>query len=140
YLEPFGNRIRELVDNDPEDVAQYVYDEVYTQKVNNAELVKELDVYRITGSFKGAVQDFYDLRAYSGLVPGSVRVTSGGTPLSEGTDFIVDYQGGTLTITNPAYLSSGRDIEIEYEQNALFQLQTKTLLGARLDYALDDRL
>src|SRR5690606_35998419 len=31
-------------------------------------------------------------------------------------------------------------IEIEYEQNALFQLQTKTLLGARLDYALDDRL
>lgn len=140
YLEPFGSRIRELVGDNQERIDQYVYDEVYTQKVSNAELVKELDVYRITGSFKGAVADFYDLRAYSGLVPGSVRVTSGGTPLVEGTDFVVNYEGGTLTITNPSYLTSGRDIEIEYEQNALFQLQTKTLLGARLDYELDERL
>jgi cell surface protein SprA len=140
YLEPFGSRIAELVGNDPEARSQFVYNDLYTKKPSNAELNTALDVYRIRGSFKGTSQSFYDLQAFSGLVPGSVRVTSGGNPLSEGQDYIVDYQGGTVTITNPAFLSAGADIEIDYETNSLFQLQQKTLLGARMDYVLDQRL
>ncbi|NBC16437.1 MAG: cell surface protein SprA [Bacteroidetes bacterium] len=140
YLEPFGSRIADLVGNDPEAQSQFVFSDIYTKKPSNAELNTALDVYRIRGSFKGTSQSFYDLQAFAGLVPGSVRVTSGGNPLSEGQDYIVDYQGGTVTITNPAYLTAGADIEIDYETNSLFQLQQKTLLGARMDYTLDDRL
>ena len=145
YLEPFGSRLRDIIaseqsDNEDELIETYVFSELYTLKPENARRQTTRDVYRVKGSYKGSVKSFYDLRAYAGLVPGSVRVTSGGTPLSEGADYMVDYQGGTVTITNPAYLTSGRDINITYEQNSFVNLQKKTLLGLRADYALDDRL
>jgi cell surface protein SprA len=67
-------------------------------------------------------------------------VTAGGVPLQEGADFTVDYQGGTVTIINPAFLTAGRNIEINYEQNSFFNLQKKTLLGVRADYVLGDNI
>ena len=147
YLEPFGGRIDQLISESSLDAAsqetarqQFVFKDLYTQKQVNAIRNTQLDVYRIQGSFKGGIPSFYDLRAFSGLIEGSVRVTSGGVALSEGTDFIVDYQGGTVTIINPSYLTAGRDIAIDYEQNALINLQKKTLLGARLDYSTSERL
>ena len=146
YLEPFGSRMRALIDQSrlPEEEkvaarAQYVFGDLYTQKRMNAERNTKLNVYRIQGSYKGGIPSFYDLKAFGGIVPGSVRVTSGGVPLTEGTDFIVDYQGGTVNIINRAYLTSGRDIRIESEENSLFNLQKKTLLGARLGYSTDER-
>lgn len=147
YLEPFGSRLDGLITGSaPTEGAAaelsdlYVFDNLYLQKKPNARKDSQHDVFRIKGSYKGSVQDFYDLRAYAGLVQGSVRVTSGGTPLQEGADFTVDYQGGTVQITNPAFLSSGRAINIEYEQNSFFNLQKKTLLGLRADYNLRDEL
>ena len=38
---------------------------------------------------------------------------------------------GNLTIRNDAALVPGADLRITYEQNDLFQLASKTLLGAR---------
>ncbi len=145
YLEPFGRRLSRIIDEGggtPEDKQAaknlLVFESLYRQKKENARRDTQRDVYRVRGSYRGATQSFYDLQAYAGLVPGSVRVTSGGTPLSEGTDFIVDYQGGTVTIINPAYLTAGRKIDIQYEQNSLFNLQKKTLLGLRADYTLSE--
>ena len=43
----------------------------------------------------------------------------------------VDYNIGQLTIRNDAALVPGADLKITYEQNDLFQLASKTLLGAR---------
>ena len=74
------------------------------------------------------------------MVEGSVKVESGGVELNEGTDYVVDYSTGTVTVTNPAYLTSGRDINISYEQNQLAAIQKKTLLGMRADYNLGDNL
>lgn len=146
YLEPFGSRIASIIDESPGTAAEkqgvkdiLVFNELYTQKKDNAARNTQLDVYRVRGSYKGAIPAFYDLRAFAGLVPGSVRVTSGGTPLQEGVDFIADYQGGTVQIINQAYISAGRQIEIDYEQNSFFNLQKKTLIGSRLDYIYDDR-
>ena len=144
YLEPFGQRIQQLIDEssieNPEEASrQFVFSDLYTQKKTTASRNTQLDVYSISGSSKGAVQSFYDLGAFSGVIEGSVRVTSGGTPLQEGSDFIVDYQGGTVTIINPAFLTAGRDIAIDFEQNALINLQKKTLLGGRLDYSTSER-
>lgn len=145
YLEPFGDRISALIEeNVPEAEqpvvrSQFVFQDLYTQKKENALRNTQLNVYRIQGSYKGSVQSFYDLRAFSGVIPGSVRVTSGGVALTEGVDFTVDYAGGTVSITNPSYLTAGRNIEIDYEQNKLIDLQKKTLLGARVDYQTSDR-
>ena len=147
YLQPFGSRINEIINNldEPEAEKQkkkqlYVYNSLYTKKKELARKETQYDVYFIRGSYKGSVQDFYDLRAYAGLIEGSVVVTSGGSRLTEGADYTVDYQGGTVQITNPAYLTAGRAIEISYEQNSFFNLQKKTLLGARADYVFNDHV
>ena len=148
YLEPFGSRIADVVDSGggtPEaqqalkDV--FVFESLYSQKKANARRNSQHDVYRIRGAYRGSAQSSYDLNAFSGVVPGSVRVTSGGTPLTEGTDFVVEYSGtGLVQIINPAFLTAGRDIEIEFEQNSFFNVQKKTLVGMRADYTLDERL
>ncbi len=147
WLEPFGSHIERIIDDldipEGEKRARknkFAYAALYTQKKELAARQSQFDVYRIRGSYRGAVQDFYDLRAFSGLIEGSVNVTSGGSRLTEGTDFVVDYQGGTVTIINDAYLIGGRAIEIDYEQNSYFNIQKKTLLGARLDYVVSDEL
>ena len=136
YLEPFGQRMESLVDasglNDEDKAAAkqlYVFNNLYTQKRINAARNTRKNVYRIEGSHKGGIPSFYDLKAYSGLVEGSVRVTSGGAPLAENVDYIVDYLGGTVNIINPALQVAGRDIEIEFEENALVSLQEKDAVG-----------
>ncbi|NNF04029.1 MAG: cell surface protein SprA, partial [Rhodothermales bacterium] len=146
YLQPFGDRLENVILEGPGTpqakdglIETFVFERLYTEKKANARRDSQHDVYRIRGSYKGNVQSFYDLRAYSGLVPGSVRVTSGGTPLQEGTDYYVDYNSGTVEIINPAFLTAGREIDIEYEQNSFVNIQKKTLLGLRADYILDDR-
>lgn len=139
YLEPFGSHLARLIES-PEDRNLYVFDRLYREKKANADRDTQHDVYRIRGSYTGGTKASYDLRAYAGLVEGSVNVTSGGSRLTEGIDYVVDYQGGTVTITNQAYLASGRDINITYEQNSFFNLQKKTLLGARADYDFGDQL
>ena len=147
YLEPFGSRLRNVIKEgggSPEAQKQledvFVFNALYKEKKANARRDSQHDVYRIRGAYKGSVQSSYDLNAFSGVIPGSVRVTSGGTPLQENTDFIVEYSGtGLVQITNPAFLSSGRDISIEFEQNSFFNVQKKTLIGMRADYFVNDR-
>ena len=138
FLEPFGRRIEELVVESGGDLEEahrlYVFDRLYTQKKTTAQKDTQKDVYRIRASSRGSAQDFYELGGYAGLIEGSVRVTSGGRPLQEGTDYLVDYTAGSVRITNPAYLSSGRDINITWEQNQFISLQKKTLIGMRADY------
>ena len=146
FLEPFGSNIeriiRESLDeaDEQEAIDDFVFSSLYKRKKENARLDSQLDVYQITGSYKGSVKDFYNLNAFAGVVEGSVRVTAGGTPLQEGTDYVVDYQGGTVSITNPAFLTAGRNIEIDYESNSLFNIQQKTLMGARVFYEYEDQL
>ncbi len=142
YLEPFGKRMEDLINAgglSEEDKAvareRLVFADLYRKKRVNARRNTQLDVYRIEGSFKESVPSSYDLGAFSGVVEGAVRVTSGGVALTEGTDYIVDYNAGTVNIINPAFRTAGREISIQYEQNALINLQKKTLLGARLDYS-----
>ena len=59
--------------------------------------------------------------------------------LKEGVDYVVDYNIGQLTIRNDAALVPGADLKITYEQNDLFQLASKTLLGARGLYEFSDK-
>ena len=140
YLEPFGERIREAADDEAA-AEQYAFSELYSKKPETAERDHPgFNIYRIEGAYKGGVQSFYDLNAYAGVIEGSVRVTAGGVPLQEDLDYTVDYQGGSVTIVNPSYLTAGSEINIDYEQNSLFNIQTKTLVGVRADYEVADRL
>ncbi len=138
YLEPFGERLFEAAD-DRSNAESFAFSDLYLTKKSTAERNTEKNVFEIGGSYKGQAKGFYDLKAFAGLVDGSVEVTSGGQTLQEGTDYVVDYQSGTVNITNESYLTDGRDIEIDYEQQNIASLQRKTLLGARADWSMQDR-
>jgi cell surface protein SprA len=141
YLQPFGDRILDVAEENGNRSAgeSFAFEELYVKKKSNAEKEDtEKNVYHLTGSYRGQAQGFYDLQAFTGLVEGSVEVTSGGQTLQEGADYVVDYQSGTVNITNQSYLTDGRDINISYEQESIANLQKKTLLGARADWSLRD--
>ncbi|MDZ7645834.1 MAG: hypothetical protein U5K54_00920 [Cytophagales bacterium] len=59
-------------------------------------------------------------------------------PCARAPDYTVDYTFGKVTILNEGILSSGKDIDITYEQQDPFSFQTRSLLGTRLDYKLSE--
>src|SRR5699024_10955737 len=94
--------------------------------------------YLIEGRSKGAASSSYAL-GFS-PVEGSVRVYANGLRLQEGTEFIVDYSIGNVTILDESYLRKGQEIRIEYENNQLVQVEQKTFTGARAEYALSSNI
>lgn len=71
---------------------------------------------------------------------GSVRVTAGGQVLQENVDYEINYDLGTLRVTNQSILSSGVAVDIQYESNQAFGFQQKNFLGLRLDYLASKKL
>ena len=69
---------------------------------------------------------------------GAVKVTAGGVPLTENTDYTVDYNMGTVRIINSALIESQTPIQVSLESNQFFGFQTKTLVGTHLDYRVSD--
>jgi len=139
YLEPFGDRIRELLSETAlgqQEVDRLVFDELYNQKKVNAEQVSKNNFYLVEGTSKGTVSNNYSLGL--SLVEGSVRVFANGKELQEGTDFIVDYSIGNITILNEQYLAKGQEIRIEYENNQLAQIERKTFTGMRAEYQISE--
>ncbi|MEO7984773.1 MAG: cell surface protein SprA, partial [Bacteroidota bacterium] len=71
---------------------------------------------------------------------GSVSVTAGGQTLQENVDYEINYDLGTLRVTNPSIISSGIPVNIQFENNQAFGLQQKSFLGVRLDYIANKKL
>ncbi|MDZ7773470.1 MAG: cell surface protein SprA [Balneolaceae bacterium] len=137
YLEPFGSRIAELLQESgqpPDRVSDLAFTELYEEKKVNAEQVSKNSFYRIEGQAKGSVSDSYSLGI--SLVEGSVEVYANGTRLQEGTDYVVDYSIGSITILNDRYLQRGQEIRIEYENNQFAQIEQKGFTGLRAEYTL----
>ena len=92
--------------------------------------------FRIKAQFK-SVKATYELGF--NVLEGSEEVYLGGRKLQKGTDYVIDYYSGTLTILNQGALSPSANLEIVYESGELFQLDKKTLLGIRGEYRLWDQ-
>ena len=144
YLAPFDKALRNLFNNPLEDDAlrsglinKYVYDTLYRTAKAEAELVATKNKFYIVGSFKSGSGKEIIIQGFN-ITQGSVKVYAGGTPLREGTDYTVDYTFGKVTILNEGILSSGKNISITYEQQDPFAFQTRSLLGARFDYKLNN--
>jgi len=131
-LEPFRTAIatfiRDSLQYTQPDSSDYIFHEVYdttTSAANNSVRNK----YIMDVEFEAAQRSSYSLGF--NLVEGSVRVLLNGRPLTPNVDYTVDYITGEVVIRNPAALVPGANLEIKYEQNDLFQLASKTLIGAR---------
>ncbi|MEO6404433.1 MAG: cell surface protein SprA [Ferruginibacter sp.] len=134
-LEPFGR-----------DLAKQVYTTVPTA-------AKDSLFYVLYDSIKAVAQQFPNLNRYvlkgqartSGsadisigynIPRNSVTVSAGGRTLQEGIDYDINYDLGTIRITNQAILNAGLPVQVNFENNASFGLQQRSYLGLRLDYLL----
>jgi cell surface protein SprA len=122
-LRPFDNNLVAA------ELEGYRYPEVYDTTTTAARAQTAKDRFRIRGKYSSSVSSSYNLGF--NVVEGSVRVTLNGAPLQMGTDYTVDYVLGQVVIRNEAALQPGANLRIAYEQNELFQIASKTLLGAR---------
>ena len=137
-LEPFGNNLREhFLPSEVNLVDKYVYDTLYSTTQADAELVTKLNKYFITGSFTAGSSSEIMLPGLN-ISEGSVLVTAGNIPLTEGVDFTVDYNIGRVVIINEGILQSGKKISISFEKADLVSFQTRSLLGTRLDYLFNE--
>lgn len=134
-LEPFGSSLDQLLGPVAE---KYKYQELYDTSITIARQSLEKNKFLIAGEVKSATSGEINLGPF--VPEGSVRVTAGGIQLVEGADYEVDYSIGRLRIINDSYLQQGTPINVSFEDQALFSLQQKTMLGLRADYEFNDNL
>ena len=137
-VEPFGNDLKKAfstdeVQNHLADVQTYIFQQLYDSTKVSAQQFPTQDRYKMKGSYQSATSNEFSLNSMN-IPQGSVKVTAGGVPLTENVDFTVDYTLGRVKIINESVLNSGQPIKITAENNALFNIQQKSLFGSRFDY------
>lgn len=140
-VEPFREGLRDYFETKgtPELAELYVYNDVYDTTYDVAKRNTSRDRFVISGEFVGSGRSANNGRIALGvfnLSPGSVRVTLNGAQLKEATDYTVDYYTGTLQIRNERAMLPNANLRVEYEQQDIFQVSTKTLAGLRGDIKL----
>ena len=140
-LEPFGDYLeQELIDAGSGNlVPLYVYHELYDSTKIIAQQFPEKNRFVLKGTYKASSGSEISLGAFN-IPEGSVQVSVGGQQLVEGRDYTVDYNLGRVKIINEGLLNSGSQVKIDFENNALFGFQIKSLYGSRLDYRVSDKL
>ena len=129
-LQPFGRNIPpSLKDKD----YQSIYDTTLT--VAKQDITKDKYIFNI--EYSASVSKSYNIGF--NVVENSVKVLLNGRELSLGSDYSVDYNSGQVTILNDAALVAGADLRITFEQNDLFSLASKTLVGLRGLYEFSKR-
>ncbi len=133
-LEPFG---RDLPSSLPDSIA---YNSIYdTTKIFARDDVTK-NKFKMKGEYSADISSTFQIGF--NVVENSVRVTLDGKTLKAGSDYSVDYNIGQITIRNAAALVPGANLKITFEQNDLFQLASKTLLGVRglYEFSKDTKL
>lgn len=135
-LEPFGRDLAAKI-SDPIIASRYTFQELYDSTLTKARQVADKNKFLISGSYQSAAGSEIYLNAPN-IPKGSVVVTAGGSKLQEDVHYIVDYNLGSVRIIDQGLLESGTPIRVSVESNALFSLQTKTLIGSHFDYRFSD--
>ncbi|MFA5045299.1 MAG: cell surface protein SprA [Paludibacter sp.] len=131
-LEPFGSNLRKAI-GDSLIANKYVYQELYDSTLVVAQEFSEKNKFRLVGEYKASSGSEIRLNAMN--VPrGSVTVTAGGAILVENVDYTVDYTMGTVTIINQSLIESGTKIDVKLENQSMFSMQRKSLVGTHLEY------
>lgn len=134
-LEPFGRDLDSAAfpGSQPGLEKKYIYYPLYDTIKEIAKTFANLDRYIISGYARGQSTSEISLNAFN-IPPGSVTVSAGGQVLVENVDYTIDYNLGTVKIINSAIITSGVPVNVQYENNAGFGIQTRNFLGLRLDY------
>ncbi|GAB3563970.1 cell surface protein SprA [Spirosoma luteolum] len=135
-LEPFGSYLeRQFLPGEESLKAKYVFNQLYRTTLADAAQQADKNKFFLKGAFQSG--NGAEVQLPYGVNEQSVTVTAGGVPLTAGADYVFESQTGRLRIINESVTNSGREVRIGYEQPDLFQNQIRTLLGTRLDYAIN---
>lgn len=131
-LEPFGSHLAKMI-ADPKLASDYVFQELYDSTMVIAQEYSEKNKFKLVGEYKASSGSEIRLNAMN--VPrGSVTVTAGGSTLRENIDYTVDYTMGTVSILNQSIIESGTKVDVKLENQSMFSMQRKSLLGSHLEY------
>lgn len=137
--EPFGDNLRNNLQAkgvNPAVINSIVYDELYDSTRIAAQFLPEKNRFYLKGHYQSSISSEISLNALN-IPQGAVTVTAGGVLLQENIDYTVDYNLGRVKIINSGVLESGQPVKISLESNSLFNIQSKTMLGARFDYIVN---
>lgn len=137
-LEPFGSFLRSKI-NDKAFADKYCFDSLYSMTKTGAQQYPDKNKYLMQGQYKSESGSEISLNAMN-VPQGSVKVTAGGVQLAENVDYTVDYTLGRVKIINEGILNSGTPINIQLENNSMFNVYSQTLLGAHVDYKVNKDL
>jgi cell surface protein SprA len=115
----------------------YIYDNLYDTNTTAAQNNTLKDKFIIKGKTTASSSNTISLGF--NIVEGSVQVLLDGRALVPNVDYTVDYIIGQVIIKNQAALVPGANLQIKFEQNDLFQLASKTLLGMRGEVNLSEK-
>ncbi len=88
-------------------------------------------VFQVAGSSSVSSSNCLD------IIEGSEVLTlNGSTKLVKGVDYDVSYSVGQITLLSSRALDPSADIQIDYQCTPFYSLDTKTLIGGRLEYEL----
>lgn len=132
-VEPFGAHLTSKFVNNKDRARYYSFYELYDSTRFAAMQLPQYNKFFLRGTYQGSSSNEISLNS-TNIPRGSVKVTANGAPLTENTDFVVDYNLGRVKILNTSLLNSGASIKVSSESNSLFTVQQKTLLGSRFDY------
>ncbi len=135
-LEPFGSSLGNAI-GDPAIASKYVYRYLYDTTKTAATQFPEFNRFVMKGSYRGTDNSTFRLPGAFNLPQGSVSVSAGGNLLTENVDYTVNYGIGEVVIVNQGVLNAGVPIDIKFENNVLFGVVNKTLMGTRLDYSVN---
>lgn len=134
-LEPFGRDLATQIyvaSPPPPEVKDTLYYALYDSIKAVAQQYPNLNRFVLKGNAK--TSGSADISIGYNIPVGSVTVTAGGRTLEEGVDYDINYDLGTIRITNQAILTAGLPVQVNFENNASFGLQQRSYMGLRLDY------
>ena len=137
-VEPFGSNLERKLDTE-QARNKYVYSALYDSTRFRAQEQTQKNKFILRGQYKSASGSEISLGAFN-IPQGSVTVTAGGRTLVENQDYTVDYSLGRVRIINEGVLNSGSPIKVGFENNTMFNVQTKTFYGTTIDHKVNDKL
>ncbi len=147
-LEPFGDAIEKVIvdelsttqlsQSQIDSIAEfYSYHELYDTSVTIASFDLAQNKFVMQGKVKTTASSEYSLGAWN-IPEGSVTVRAGSQTLLEGVDYEVDYGIGRVRIINQSIIQQGVPVNISFEDNSIFSLQQKNVMGLRAEYEIND--
>lgn len=140
-LRPFTDGLKAALEKNTDlpdsTIQKYLYDDLYDTTSLGAQQNNLKDKFVISGQITASSSNTINLGF--NVVEGSVEVLLNGQPLVANIDYTVDYIIGQVIIKKQEALIPGASLQVKFEQNDLFQLASKTLLGMRGEVDVSER-